>query len=811
MSKSNRDLLSGHTEFVIQCVLDRLFKMCSFDFSQNYTPIDLIKHGYIDAMKLFIKLEPHKINKLNENRERLIFSMSLIDNIINILLANNQNKMEIMFYLSTPSQAGLSLTDEGVTRFLSTIPDLEELLETDIAGWDFTLKPWEFQLDLDRRADLNDGHNTLWYHLLKVQYYCIQNKVFIISNGDMYAQVLPGIMPSGFNSTTSTNSAIRAGNHYLLAALMKFKAWCKTMGDDSLEKNRPGLSELYTTYLGKTVKSSRLVDKSKGFEFCSHMFKNDVAYPVSVNKQLFNLLNYRCSTNNELNQRYTQFKHELRHHPKLSVILALVAASGWLSQVSAVKLGDWTLDTKTVTVLTQMPRDCTVSCLQCPIMYSPVCHAVSNTMTKTKTQKAKSAANRARVARLTRQMASTKISTKSKKTNNSSKGVLAKSGNILGSRIGGLFGMGSLGGNIGKFLGNGIASIIGEGDYTIMGPQPSYNVLSNSSQIPKFSTSDRTNIICHREYLGDISGTSAFTNTAYPLNPGLSQTFPWLSTVAENFQEYIIHGCIFEFRPLTTDFANSGVPGVVVMATNYNADSPNFATKQQMENSEYAVSVKPTLPLIHGIECALQLTSIPHRYVRTGSVPSNQDLRLYDYGNFQFATQNNSPTVVLGELWVSYCVEFFKPILPLDAGGVASSIHITRSAASGGNPFGTTTLISNGTIPNSITNTTLTVLVQPAQQYLLSVYWNGTASTFTNPNPTYVGLKAQTYFNNDTGANVFAPNNGVLTTNSSFQVVLVSTLTSSGNATITLGTIGTLPGPGNVDIFFTEVTNSIIA
>jgi len=188
-------------------------------------------------------------------------------------------------------------------------------------------------------------------------------------------------------------------------------------------------------------------------------------------------------------------------------------------------------------------------------------------------------------------------------------------GSIIGNRIGGMFGRSDIGKGVGRWLGSGIGSIFGSGDYSMTGQQPAYNVLVNGSQVPQFDTTRATNVVCHREYLGDIIGTTSFNNTQYPLNPGISQTFPWLSSIAANYQEFKFHGIIFEFRPLITDYVTSGAPGVVVLATNYNADVVNYTTKQQMENSEFAVSIKPTMPVIHGIECADDQTTIPHRYV----------------------------------------------------------------------------------------------------------------------------------------------------------------------------------------------------
>jgi len=203
-----------------------------------------------------------------------------------------------------------------------------------------------------------------------------------------------------------------------------------------------------------------------------------------------------------------------------------------------------------------------------------------------------------------------KIGRKTIKTKQQTRAVARKpatpfgdAGAIAGNALGQMFNMPFLKG-AGRFLGSGIGSIFGSGDYTLTGAVPEYNVLTNSKQIPQFSTSHATNLVCHREYLGDITGTTTFSNRSYPLNPGNSKTFPWLSTIAQNYQQYKIHGIIFEFRPLITDFVTAGSPGVVVMATNYNANAAPYDTKQEMENSEFAVSVKPTNALIHGVECA---------------------------------------------------------------------------------------------------------------------------------------------------------------------------------------------------------------
>jgi hypothetical protein len=142
-------------------------------------------------------------------------------------------------------------------------------------------------------------------------------------------------------------------------------------------------------------------------------------------------------------------------------------------------------------------------------------------------------------------------------------------GGIVGNRIGGMFGNASAGRGIGRWLGTGIGSIFGSGDYTLAGSQPMYNVMMNGSQIPKFDSTRQTNVVCHREYLKDFTGTTGFSLNTFSLNPGLADTFPWLSTVASSYQEYKFHGLVFEFRSLITDFVTGGAPGVIIMATNY--------------------------------------------------------------------------------------------------------------------------------------------------------------------------------------------------------------------------------------------------
>lgn len=194
-----------------------------------------------------------------------------------------------------------------------------------------------------------------------------------------------------------------------------------------------------------------------------------------------------------------------------------------------------------------------------------------------------------------------------------------------------------------------------------------------STGVPKFGGSSEGHIyVAHREYLGEVTtGGDPFTTFGvYPLNPGMSQTFPWLSSIAANFEEYEFNGLIFEFVSHSANALNSTdtALGAVMMATQYNANSAPFSDKASMMQYDKTVSGKPSVNIVHAVECARRKTVLPEMFVRTGPVVQTatapQDMRMYDWGKFQLSTQGMQDPCTLGELWVTYSVTLRKPKLP---------------------------------------------------------------------------------------------------------------------------------------------------
>nr|WPR18156.1 MAG: capsid protein [Chemarfal virus 149] len=245
---------------------------------------------------------------------------------------------------------------------------------------------------------------------------------------------------------------------------------------------------------------------------------------------------------------------------------------------------------------------------------------------------------------------------------------VSSAASTLGRTLGSLVGQGELG----SIAGSTLAKMFGHGDYTVK-----TNTLMNSLSgptLPKFSSNNRGTRIVEREFLGDVfsgpvlaSGSTTFDRKSYSLNPTDSSTFPWLSKIANQFDQWEPHGIVFEFVSTSSEYNGLAQSlGAVVMATDYDPYDPAFAEKVEMENSDYACSTKPSCNLIHGIEC--DPTERPTKILYTQSSNPSMPLTSITLGNFQIATQGLSNTgVTLGELWVSYDITFYKKQLTEEA------------------------------------------------------------------------------------------------------------------------------------------------
>jgi len=251
------------------------------------------------------------------------------------------------------------------------------------------------------------------------------------------------------------------------------------------------------------------------------------------------------------------------------------------------------------------------------------------------------------------------------------KGTFAKKGAQIGAKYG------PLGALAGRGLGAGLSAVTGYGNYTVRSNSLS-RVSTSVDMIPQFVKNDHSVRVVHREFIKDLvvpASPSSFDLQSFLINPANRDLFPWLASMALQYSQFKIHGMVFAYKTMSSDITAGGSLGTVVMATNYNSIDRAYANKIEMENSEFAVSTKPSLSLVHAIECDPKYSGLDVLYIRDPAYQTGDtdDRRFYDYGRFQVATTGlpGSPGTTLGELWVSYDIEFMKPIL----GGIAQQIN----------------------------------------------------------------------------------------------------------------------------------------
>lgn len=231
-----------------------------------------------------------------------------------------------------------------------------------------------------------------------------------------------------------------------------------------------------------------------------------------------------------------------------------------------------------------------------------------------------------------------------------------------GGALGGLAGMPGVGAGVGKDLGAALSRWLGSGDYTVR----SNTILRASTGIPAMHKTDQSISVRHKEFVGQISGSTGFTvGKVLTLNPGNAAVFPWLSRIASQYQEYKFKGLVFHYIP-TSGTAVSSVSaalGSVMMQTSYRSNDSPPVSKQELLNEYWASEAVPYESFVHPIECDIKQNPFSVRYVRNGPVPTGDSTLLYDHGVTFIATNGQQSFDIVGDLWVTYDVELTKPIV----------------------------------------------------------------------------------------------------------------------------------------------------
>lgn len=347
----NSKLFASHTPLIAHAAVERLKRL--IEHRGELSPVELVKAGLCDPVRVFVKQEPHTKAKVNSRRFRLICSISVVDQIVERVLCAEQNNEEILLWGSLASCPGMGLTlDVQTDQLWDNVQEAAKhcsITSSDLSSFDWTVQEFELKGDAESRIQLANAEGTLFAIALRNRTMCLCNKVFALSDGRLYAQLRPGVQASGSYTTSSTNSRVRVA-----AGFYAGSDWVKAMGDDALEEYRAGALEAYKE-LGKIVKEYTIFNDNEPFEFCSHLFEaRSVVKPLNWARSLYRLLHQVDNKASYLAELLALLRHDAVNS---ATVCDVVVRAGWCSDNDVIKAKSIVHSASYLNVQTRLPAE----------------------------------------------------------------------------------------------------------------------------------------------------------------------------------------------------------------------------------------------------------------------------------------------------------------------------------------------------------------------------------------------------------------------------------------------------------------------
>lgn len=175
---------------------------------------------------------------------------------------------------------------------------------------------------------------------------------------------------------------------------------------------------------------------------------------------------------------------------------------------------------------------------------------------------------------------------------------------------------------------------------------------------PKMGSGSKGLVVTHREMIGQIISSAtnlAYSTDSFVINPGKFSTFPWLSTLAVNFDKYVMK----RLRFYTISNQATTVAGRVGLG--YDVDSTDTPPQDRNEffSLTYHAECAPWDSVVLDIPCDNK-----ERFVNSHTTT---DSKLIDIGQIIFMSDAISasgvaqPSTALSDVIVEYTVELIDP------------------------------------------------------------------------------------------------------------------------------------------------------
>jgi len=288
---------------------------------------------------------------------------------------------------------------------------------------------------------------------------------------------------------------------------------------------------------------------------------------------------------------------------------------------------------------------------------------------------------------------------------------------------------------------------------------------------PRITADNSSSRIVHREFIGKIVGSANWqVMLNFAINPGLSATFPWLSTQAQSWEYYHFNSLTFEY----VSRSNTSVSGAISIIPDY--DAADAQPPSEVAASNYQNMASDVV--WNHLNCSLKQSSMhPNgkKYIRANVLGPNLDIKTYDAGNL-FIACTDGTAVPWGNLWVSYDVTLSVPNLV--SPNLINMYYNNGTAPSTTQNLGGAGIPTPGSTPNLVSLSPSIITFNAAGSFYVQYVCSATTSTTAAGVALGPGVNIGTTFY---GGTVYNAGSGTTKFSQSF------TISTPLGGTVTLG------------------------
>lgn len=249
---------------------------------------DIFNGTYVpDHINTFVKMEPHKDEKIREGRLRLIMAVSLEDTMVDRMLYAPIAARAVASWPKTPVKLGYNPIGGNYRHIAAAFPG--GTLSIDKKAWDFSVPGWMVNIWRQFLSDLA-GDVPLWWlmiHEARFKALYSPSTLFEFKDGTIARQGVEGVMKSGCYLTILLNSV----GQYIIAYLANCRIGAEMglmwiVGDDTAERPRKDLIRYLEALrgLGFDLKEP---EEYPYVEFCGFLANVSSIRPAYWKKHLF--------------------------------------------------------------------------------------------------------------------------------------------------------------------------------------------------------------------------------------------------------------------------------------------------------------------------------------------------------------------------------------------------------------------------------------------------------------------------------------------------------------------------------------------